>query len=313
MLTGGALDSVLKQDYLNFEVLVVDDASTDDTSAVIAVRDDARVRYLKQQTNQGVAAARNRGIAEAKGALIAFLDSDDQWVPEKLSRQVELARRRPDLVGLFYTGAVERWQDGDSVWLPTVRGRALSHLLHRNVLHVTTSSTLIRREVFEVVGFFDERTPANEDHDMWTRIATFFEIDYVDEPLIIYSHAALGMGGEDRRSQNFAANMQARLDFLTFHGAEAKRFKVRHLFHLDCARRHLESPHGQIKQARMHLAKAVIDCPRQPRLGLWLSFSLLPGFIRKHLTSPLQRLKTHLPSRLWMGRSSPSSSINQTW
>lgn len=301
VLTSRAIDSVLAQSYDRFEVLVVDDGSTDDTEAVVRARKDPRIRYLRQPRNRGVAAARNRGIGEAAGELIAFLDSDDRWLPRKLDRQIELVQRRPGKVAFFYTGAVERQEHGDEVWIPEARGNVLSDMMHRNVVHVATSSSLIRREVFETVGLFDEDLPANEDHDLWTRIATFFQFDFVPEPLIVYADQPASSSGSERRSLNFAANMRARLDFLDLHGAEAKRLGVKHLYHLDCARRHLESPFGQPRQARIHLTKAVLGNPAEPRLYLWLAFSLLPARMRSSMAPNLARIRTRLPSRLWFG------------
>lgn len=305
-LTAAALDSLLAQSYDRFEILIVDDASTDETAAVMAARTDPRIRYIRQPQNRGVAAARNRGIGEASGSLIAFLDSDDEWLPYKLESQIDLVQKRSDAVGLFYTGAVERWEHGDESWIPEARGDVHVRMLHTNVLHVTTSSALVRREVFDTVGLFDEALTANEDHDLWTRIAAFFQFDFVPEPLIVYAHheTSHSSGEPERRSRNFAANMQARLAFLDLHGAEAKRAGVKHLYHLDCARRHLEAPYGRAGQARAHLAKAVIGRPGETRLLFWLLFSLLPSPLRSSVAPRLKRLRTRIPARLWFGAGS---------
>jgi len=301
-LAGRALDSVLSQDFGRLEALVVDDGSNEDIRGMVAARDDERVRYLRQPENRGVAAARNRGIREARAPLIAFLDSDDQWLPGKVARQVELASRRPDWVGFFYTGAIERWEHGDEEWIPDARGLVLEEMLHRNPVHVATSSVLVRREVFETVGLFDESLPANEDHELWTRIAAFFGFDFVAEPLIVYTHPPEGSAADrERRSQNFAANMAARLAFLDLHGAEAQRAGVKYLFHLDCARRHLESPSGDVRRARSHLLRAIASRPGEPRLLMWFAFSLLPPMLRRRAAPGLKALRSHIPSRLWLG------------
>jgi GT2 family glycosyltransferase len=201
-----ALDGVLAQSYDRIEVLVVDDGSTEDIRGVVEGYDDQRLRWLPQACNMGVAAARNRGLREAKGALIAFLDSDDEWLPDKLARQVELARRRPNRVGLFYTGAHDYGLNDDHfLEVPQKRGDVWAEILVRNPIH-GTSSVILRKEVVDAVGFFDEQLPAIEDYEYWTRVARFYEVEYISEPLICYHNEEQ----DDKRSRNFAANMTAR-------------------------------------------------------------------------------------------------------
>jgi glycosyltransferase involved in cell wall biosynthesis len=296
-----AVDSVLSQSYENFELLVVDDGSTDDTAALVAGLDDPRLRYLRQPRNMGVAAARNRGMREARGSLVAFLDSDDLWAPEKLKRQVELIRRRPSKVGLFYTGlTVLDDEDRSTDWIPTARGDVWRAMLHDNVVHYGTSSTIIRREVIETIGYFDEKLPANEDYDYWTRLARFFEIDFVPAPLMTYNAKTAGEADE-RRSRNFIANMTARKMYVQRHGDDALRAGVRHLSFLNSARRHLESPDGSAREARWLLAKALRDRPTEPRLYMWLAFAMLPRNPRSRLAPGLKALRPLLPRRLWFG------------
>ena len=100
-----ALQSVLTQTFTAWETIVVDDGSTDDTETVVLSLGDSRIRYCRQPENRGPAAARNRGMREAKGEFIAFLDSDDEWFPDKLELQVARFRELPETVGLIYTGA----------------------------------------------------------------------------------------------------------------------------------------------------------------------------------------------------------------
>ena len=106
-----ALASVLNQTYQNFEIIVVDDASTDGTADVVRGFADARITYVRHDVNRGKvgagAAARNSGIARAQGTYIAFLDDDDEWLPEKLARQVAVLDRGPRSVGAIYTGFVK--------------------------------------------------------------------------------------------------------------------------------------------------------------------------------------------------------------
>jgi glycosyltransferase involved in cell wall biosynthesis len=178
-----AIDSVLAQDYTEFELIVVDDGSTDHTSDVL----DSYRNVIKvlSQKNKGVSAARNRGIAEASGKFIAFLDSDDLWLPQKLSTQVEFFNKTPDAL-ICQT---------EEVWIrkglrvnPKKRHKKPSGMIFKLSLElclVSPSAVMIKRSLFDRVGEFDETLPACEDYDLWLRISSRFPIYLVDTPLII--------------------------------------------------------------------------------------------------------------------------------
>jgi glycosyltransferase involved in cell wall biosynthesis len=182
---GDAVGSVLAQTFEDFEVIVVDDGSTDNTREIVAGFVDPRVRYVYQD-NQERSAARNAGIRLARGEYIAFLDADDVWLPEKLALQVYLLETRPE-VGLVYTGAyvmengrIFTEQKGKH------RGRVVRPLLVvDNIVTGSGCTPMVRRECFDQVGFFDEVSSVIpcEDWDMWLRIATKYEFDYVPQPL----------------------------------------------------------------------------------------------------------------------------------
>jgi glycosyltransferase involved in cell wall biosynthesis len=178
-----AIASVLAQDYAPLEVIVVDDGSQDDTAAV--VRDcGARVTYVPQ-THAGVSAARNRGVAVSHGALIAFLDSDDLWLPQKVSAQVRLFHQQPQ-AHACYT---------DEIWIRRgVRvnprqihakhsGWMFLHALPRCV--ISPSSIMLRRPLWERLGGFDESLPACEDYDLWLRLTAIVPVGLLPERLII--------------------------------------------------------------------------------------------------------------------------------
>ncbi len=178
-----ALESVRHQTVKDVEVIVVDDGSTDDTPHV--VRGFQGVIYLTQ-TNQGVAAARNRGIRAAHGRYIAFLDSDDMWLPHKLEHQLDYLHNHPEaglLYGRMWSYAVEtpRQRRLD----PPKVARNFDELLN-GPNAVTSSTVIVRRECFETVGLFNPNLPASEDHELWLRIARRFPIAFLDEPLAEY-------------------------------------------------------------------------------------------------------------------------------
>lgn len=190
-----AVASVLTQDYANLELLVVDDGSTDGTAEHPALQDE-RIRIL-QQTNAGPAAARNLGLAQAKGDLIAFIDADDLWLPGKLTTQVSYLQTHPDVSIVF--GGFQRWEpaaDGHFV-MPTVTaapgvphgltqpsGWIYTDLLLDSVVHIITA--MVRREVFDAVGHFDTQLPTGEDYDFWLRVSRLFQIHQLARTLACY-------------------------------------------------------------------------------------------------------------------------------
>lgn len=181
-----AVESVLAQSYADYEVLVVDDGSTDDSRSILE-KYETRIRPIFQP-NRGVSAARNRGIAESTAPVVAFLDSDDMWHPQKLARQIE--RLDDASVGMVYTGL--RYVDADGTTLGTIvdgsSGRVLEDmaLLRSPGIPASGSSALVRRSVLDDVGHFDELLSTSADWDMWRRIACHTSIDLVAEPLVLY-------------------------------------------------------------------------------------------------------------------------------
>jgi GT2 family glycosyltransferase len=177
-----AITSVLAQTYRDFELLVIDDGSDDDTAAVVQEFDG--VRYVFQ-ANRGVSAARNRGVALSNGELLAFLDSDDLWQPRKLAHQVA-----------FFTACPPaRICQTEEIWLR--HGvRVNPHNKHRKVggdifarslqlCLVSPSAVMLRRELLAQVGGFDESLPACEDYDLWLRIAATEPVHLLATPLVI--------------------------------------------------------------------------------------------------------------------------------
>jgi len=183
---GRAIDSVLAQDFRSYELIVVNDGSTDGTLAVLD-RYGAAVKLIDQD-NRGMSAARNRGIRQACGTYIAFLDADDWWLPEKLSRQVDLMTRRSDL-GFCSTAA--RVEDGNgrllNLWrCPDGRSEILETLFAQNAaIAGGCSAVIVRKELLERVGLFDESLGGFEDPDLWMRLAAVSNYACIDETLAV--------------------------------------------------------------------------------------------------------------------------------
>ncbi len=177
-----AIESVLAQNFSDYELVVVDDGSTDDTAAI--ARSFPAVRYVHQH-NRGVSAARNRGAAESSAPYLAFLDSDDEWLPEKLGVQHEFIGRNPSIL-IHQT---------DEIWIR--RGRRVNPKnRHRkpwgdifipslDLCLVSPSAVVIRRSLFERSGGFDERLKVCEDYDLWLRIAFDEPVGLIDRKLVV--------------------------------------------------------------------------------------------------------------------------------
>lgn len=181
-LIGRAIRSVLNQTYQDLELLVIDDGSTDGTDDVVRGFADPRIHYLRRDSNGGASAARNTGIRRAKGRYMAFLDSDDEWLPEKLERQIPLFQDSPHHPGVTYTACYWVDQAGTvTVERPTVRGDIFLQLAMRAFL--AWPSIIIKREVLAEVGLFDESLPLAEDRDLLIRLAKNTSFDGLDDPL----------------------------------------------------------------------------------------------------------------------------------
>jgi glycosyltransferase involved in cell wall biosynthesis len=182
-----AVQSVLRQSYPNIEVLIVDDGSTDDTPAVVRQWDgEPRVRAWRQP-NGGQARARNQGVAGSRGQFVAFLDADDEWMPDKLERQMPLFTGRPGL-GVVYSD-FER-MDADGRPLPKggpvqmYRGSVSGPLLIDNFVSFQTA--VVRRECLERHGAFDESVRMGDDYELWLRLSAHCEFDFIAEPTVHY-------------------------------------------------------------------------------------------------------------------------------
>ncbi len=180
-----AIASAVAQSYPDVEVIVVDDGSDDGTAEVVREFQEFEVVQYVYQANRGVSAARNVGVARARGELIAFLDSDDVWQPDKLAYQVALFQEHSD-VQICQT---------DEIWLRN-GVRVNPHQKHHKtggdifarsleLCLVSPSAVMMRRALFERVGGFDETLPACEDYDLWLRITARMPVHFIALPLVV--------------------------------------------------------------------------------------------------------------------------------
>lgn len=183
-----AIDSVLSQTFDNFELVIVDDGSTDGTKTLVESYCDPRIRFLSTN-NQGPARARNIGIENAKGDLVAFLDSDDCWFPEKLERQVTLLNSE---IGLVYCSVLigRNWDEAKILSKAQYRGNCFPFYIENPgvaIIGYGCSTVLVRKSLLLSVGAFDENIPSPaEDYDLFLRLSNITKVDFIEEPLAFY-------------------------------------------------------------------------------------------------------------------------------
>jgi glycosyltransferase involved in cell wall biosynthesis len=281
-----AVQSALEQTYGRYEVLIIDDGSTDKTQSVLDVFHD-RITYMYQQ-NGGPSAARNLGLTVAQGEYICFLDADDLWIPNKLEVQLAFMECHPD-IGLVFSDEEEiedkRVLCGSllvrSKFYPAITSqipiqKACMKLLIENF--VPTSTVMVRKECFVKVGLFDESLRVSEDRDMWSRIAAYFGIACV--PLILGKKRA----HQHNISSNSALTLRSRIRVWE---------KARHLFpHLVPA----TVLDNLLADAHLQLGYIMLtkDQREEARQHGWKSLV----YAAKHITIR-ERLDKSLPSYRW--------------
>jgi glycosyltransferase involved in cell wall biosynthesis len=188
-LLGRDIQSVLAQTYQDFELIIVDDGSTDDTEGLVKNFNSQKIKYSRHRKNKGISASRNTGIRSSRGNYIALQDSDDEWMPDKLEKQLRAFDTAPPEVGVVYTGFYiiannqKRYQPSASI--TPKDGDIFSSIIKGEYL-VSPQTIMVKRECFEKYGLFDESFPAMEDWEMSLRLAKHCHFKYIDEPLVQY-------------------------------------------------------------------------------------------------------------------------------
>lgn len=180
-----AINSVCKQSYENIEIIVIDDGSTDNTKDLLD-SSDLPIKYY-YQSNQGVSTARNKAISKSKGELIAFLDSDDTWRPEKLEKQVNLFKEIPE-VALIHNGVIKINKSGEKsriLIFDTEKRYEIRDLISivRNP-YLGMSSIILKKEILDVTGIFDPLLKSAEDIDLFLRISEKYKVAFLNEDLV---------------------------------------------------------------------------------------------------------------------------------
>lgn len=276
---GEAIESVLAQTFTDWELVVVDDGSTDGTAEVVAAYDDPRLHLHTIEHTGLPAVARNRGLARSESRYVAFLDADDLWRPQKLARQLAVVDSRPE-VGLVHTnfeqlraGALEPVPPGPGL---TAAGPQFERLAVGN--YIANSSVLLRRDLLARHGSFDEdpRLRGTEDFELWLRLAPHTTFAYVDEPLLVYRLHDSNLGQGEQMGLGYVTVMEKmeRLhpDLVAGLGVPYWRMLGYHRCYFGLAGR-----------GRRELLRVLRRDPGDPFARTWLARSFLPArFVREH-------------------------------
>lgn len=273
------IESALAQTYDNYEVIVIDDGSTDDTVARVE-RFGNRIRFL-QKDNGGPASARNYGIERAHGSLIALLDHDDLWLPERLALQVDFLEQHPEVALVYADAYLLETGNANSARTcfeidPPQRGMVFDKLLARNFIPNLT--VLVRRTIFDEFGLFDAsgNILTSDDYHKWLQVTLHYPIDYIAQPL----------GSFRRHGHNFSNDMAAIVraamhsmeDIFTRYPEQTAphaglRRQVEADLHYRLARWHQQQ--GRHGAARLAAKTALAANPVFWRAGLAYAYSLL--------------------------------------
>lgn len=280
-LVGAALRSVRAQTWQDFEIVVVDDGSEDRAELEAVLREWAdRIQYVRQ-ANGGPARARNTGIARTTGDLVAFLDADDEWLPEKLARQVAYFERYPE-TGLLHTATVGA---RPSAALGGPPRRLFCELYHTD-FYINTLTVMAPRRVLDAVGGFDERREIHiEDWDLWLRIAAAYPLGYLDEPLARYRRGG-GMSSQIERTYAAQALVMDKTRALRERACEACRRdpgrcdrRRRFVLHRDWGYDRFVA--GDRPGARQQFARALVNRPLHARTAALYAATFVPGRRRR--------------------------------
>lgn len=251
-----AVESVKKQTYKDWELYVVDDNKegnpySQSIKEALEAQNDARIHYIRMEKNSGACAARNKGIRESKGEYVAFLDDDDEWLPEKLEKQ--MVKLGDSQVGFVYCGFFmfdEKKGNGKSSWIRFTKGDVYTQLLKENFMG-GTPGIIVRRECFEECGYFCEDISYAEDYEMWIRLARKYKVDCVPEDMVkVHLHE------EESLSKNVGKRIEGYEKILEVYYEDIIKDKKTHSYQLYTLGK-LMILDGRNKQGMKYLLQAI--------------------------------------------------------
>lgn len=263
---GEAIESVLAQTYPNFELLVVDDGSTDNTKAVVeSYLYDTRVKYF-YKVNGGQSSGRNLGFKHCKGEFIAFLDSDNKWKPEKLQIFMDAAKENSD-VDIFYADNITIDKHGNEIGRDTMKrysGTITAQLLKDNFVTINTAT--LKRECYEVMGGLDETFIRAPDYEFWLRLSTRYKFLYI--PKYVSYYRVMEDQISTDKDGRFKANYNILMHFLkNYPNAITAKERRMGLSYFYCRKARYEGSRRRILIALKDCARALVQYPFW--LGPW--------------------------------------------
>lgn len=277
-----AINSVLSQSYQNFELIIIDDASSDQTEALVKSFRDKRIKYLRNKKRLGANWSRNIGIKKALGKYIAFQDSDDQWLPEKLGKQISIIEKSSPKVGAIYSKCLYHKGDRKKV-IPSDRISKKEGCIHENLLNdnfITLPSLLIKKECFNQIGYFDESLPRLQDWDLVLRISQYYQFIYINE-ILLHSNYTPGSITSNKRAVIEALKLILKKNYkeLLLH----KKILSRYYFNLGSTYYKTET---DLQEARKFIGKAINLNP----LKILYLFSYICSFLGVNSYNKLSKL-----------------------
>ncbi|OGZ55611.1 MAG: hypothetical protein A3J04_00620 [Candidatus Ryanbacteria bacterium RIFCSPLOWO2_02_FULL_47_14] len=266
-LLSRAIESVLAQSFTDFELIVVDDGSTDNTEELVKSFQDRRIRYLKHENNRGLMASRNTALRESHGKYLAFQDSDDWWHPDFLKESVRIFDEAPKMIGCVYSRIEKKYMNGELLVLPKVgdsitNGNLLSDFLSGGYL-VTLQAVVMKKQCLDMVGYFDEDFQVFGDAEFIIRFAEHYEFAF--NPNV---RAFLEVQG-DSISRNKKKRVEARELLYQKHKKSFERYPhahARYVAHLGMSL----TRQGARRRGLVYLRSAVKSRPWH--LGYWLRY-----------------------------------------
>jgi len=294
-----ALDSVFAQTYHDFEIIVVDDGSTDNTAEILRpLAEQGRLKYIRQN-NQGASAARNRGIAEARGNFIAFLDSDDLFEPLKLDLQMKYYQAHPEM-GLVHSGFTKFDSHGnelgyrDTSWFS---GMIYPQILLYWTTLMAMDTVIVPKKVFDSVGLFDANLVHGEDLDMWRRIARKYPFGFINRSLArIRVHEGNISGNKLNAADGLAKYLEKAFEDDPSLSSHFRRRALSKLYSVMAYNLIGEDDKQAMQAAQLNAERAMKYNPLNPH-GYIAFLSTVPGYeLRKTLVTYWRLLRSRLMS-----------------